>query len=62
MDTINLTCKTRKEIASELGITERTFYRWLKKAGIKLPRGRIAPYHIEIIYRTYSSPEQIKTV
>ena len=41
--------KSRKEVAAEIGVSPKTLYRWLKKAGIKLPTGLIDPVHLEKI-------------
>jgi len=41
--------KTRKEVAKEYGISERTLYRWFKKANLYIPPGLIDPYHLQII-------------
>jgi transposase-like protein len=53
----NSNCKTRKEIAAEYGIDPKTFYRWLKAAGIQLRPGRVTPEEQELIYRTFGKPK-----
>ncbi len=42
--------KTRREIASELGISYTTFWRILKKKKISLPKGLLFPIHQKKIY------------
>jgi DNA invertase Pin-like site-specific DNA recombinase len=61
MDTVILKAKTRGEVADEYGIKARTFYRWLKKANIKLPSGLIKPCDLQIIYNTFGIPKILKT-
>lgn len=48
--------KTRKQIADEYSISERTFRRWLKKAGIELPMRMLAPKEQEVIYDFFGAP------
>ena len=48
--------KTRKQIADEYSISERTFRRWLKKAGIHLPNRMLAPNDQAIIYESFGFP------
>ena len=45
--------KTRQEIAGELGMSYKTFLRWLKKQGINLPSGLVFPFDQKIIYRHF---------
>ena len=47
--------KTRAEIADLYGINRKTFYRWLKKAGIVLDKGRIKPK--DHIFERFGDPE-----
>jgi len=61
MDTLILKAKSRGEVADEYGIKARTFYRWLKKANIKLPSGLIKPCDLQIIYNTFGIPKILKT-
>jgi DNA invertase Pin-like site-specific DNA recombinase len=49
--------KSRKEVAQEYGISNRTLYRWLKDANIILPSGLIDPLHLKIIYKTFGTPK-----
>lgn len=56
METMLLRAKTRGEVANEYGIKVRTFYRWLKKANIKLPSGLIKPCNLQIIYNSFGTP------
>jgi DNA invertase Pin-like site-specific DNA recombinase len=43
--------KTRQQIARELGVSRRTFYRMLKRKGINLTPGLITPKEQEKIYK-----------
>jgi len=61
MDTLILKAKSRGEVADEYGIKARTFYRWLKNANIKLPRGLIKPCDLQIIYNTFGIPKILRT-
>ena len=42
--------KTRKEMASEFGVTTKTLARWLKKNNIMIPRGLISSASQKKIY------------
>ena len=42
--------KTRKEIASDLGIHPKTLSRWLKKYNIKVSKGLLTPEEQKVIY------------
>lgn len=55
-----LTVKTRKQIADEYGICERTFRRWLEKAGIKLPKRMLAPKEWQQIYDEFGEPPGVE--
>ena len=48
--------KTRQELASELGISYTTLYRWLKKNQIDLPSGLISPQNVQEIYQKLGFP------
>lgn len=48
--------KTRSELASEYGITRKTFYNWLKKEGISIPQGIIRPCDVRKIYQAFGMP------
>ena len=50
--------KTRRQIAKELGISERTLQRWLKKSGLALPSGLVTPYYQKVIYELYWYPDE----
>jgi transposase len=52
--------KSRKEVAKEYGISERTLYRWFKKANLTIPPGLIDPNHLQIIYETFGDPKDYK--
>ncbi|MEM9917500.1 MAG: hypothetical protein AAF990_05355 [Bacteroidota bacterium] len=41
--------KTKQQIAHELGISLRTLQRWIKKAGLDVPRGLVCPQKQEEI-------------
>jgi hypothetical protein len=56
----NLVAKTRKEVADEYCISERTLFRWLKRANIKLTLGLIRPCDLRIIYDTFGIPKRLK--
>lgn len=49
--------KTRKQIASEYGITRKTLYNWLKKEEIKLEHTLISPEEQEMIYEIFGNPK-----
>jgi len=42
--------KTRKELASELGIHPKTLSRWLKKYNIVVSNGLLSPEEQKVIY------------
>lgn len=48
--------KTRQEIAQEYGIDRKTFYRWMKKAGLPITKGLLCPSEMEVIYNTFGKP------
>ncbi len=50
--------KTRKQMADEFGVSERTFRRYLKKYSIELPSGNILPKYQRLIYDTLGNPQQ----
>lgn len=50
--------KTRQQVANEYGISRRTFYDWLKKAGIELKDGLLTPKELDIIYQRFGDPEK----
>ena len=52
--------KSRKEVTIEYGISDRTLYRWFKKANLYIPPGLIDPYHLQIIYETFGDPKDYK--
>ena len=54
---MNTSIKTRKQIAIEYGISERTLRRYLKKFNIEIPTGHITPRYQELIYSTLGSPQ-----
>ena len=56
-----LKTKTRKEIALEFGISEKTLGRWFKKSNLNIPSGLINPFHLGIIYETFGVPDITKT-
>lgn len=56
---IDLSPKTRQQIAEEYGIHRNTLYKKLKEKGIKLPTGLLMPPDIKKIYDTLGYPEQI---
>ena len=51
-----LRAKTRQEIADEYGIGRKTFYRWMKKAGLQVTNGLLSPLEIKLIYNTFGKP------
>ncbi len=51
-----ITTKTREEVAAEYQISVRTLYRWLKRAEIRLPPGRIRPKELKRIYEAFGWP------
>lgn len=54
---LNVSFKTRKEIAEELGISTRTLRRWLKQKEIHLPRTLLGPKEQKIIYDAVGKPD-----
>lgn len=57
MESLIIKSKTRQEVAEEYGIDRKTFYRWLKKANIKIPAGLIKPCDLRLIYETFGVPK-----
>jgi hypothetical protein len=55
---MDLKPKTKAEMANEYGICCRTFYRWLKKEKIEIPRGLLKPNQVEIIYKAFGCPKK----
>jgi len=53
---MNNNIKTRKQIALEYGISDRTFRRYLKKFNIELPSGNITPRYQKVIYTKLGAP------
>jgi predicted site-specific integrase-resolvase len=51
------TPKTRQQMAQEIGVSYSTFWRWLQKNKIQLPRGLIYPIEQEKIYKKLYSKE-----
>lgn len=49
--------KTRKELASEYGISSKTLTKWLKNAGVKLEKGLITPKDQMGIYDRFGVPK-----
>jgi len=50
--------KTRKQMASEYGVSVKTFRKYLRKNNIKLPAGNISPKYQEIIYKKLGNPHE----
>jgi DNA invertase Pin-like site-specific DNA recombinase len=48
--------KSRQEIATEFGISRRTFYRWIQRTDIVLPPGLIPPKIQDMIYDEFGDP------
>jgi DNA invertase Pin-like site-specific DNA recombinase len=48
--------KTRKQIAEEYGISRKTLYRWLNKAGIVLAPGLVKHEDLKRIYEVLGPP------
>ncbi len=46
--------KTRSQLANDLGISRATFYRWLKRKNIKIPKGLIMPNTQREIIKKFS--------
>jgi hypothetical protein len=54
---MNITNKTRQELASEYGIDVKTLKRWLVQHDISLsPRGRLCPRTVREIYEKLGRP------
>lgn len=45
------TPKTRQQIATEIGVSYSTFWRWLKKNNVALPKGLVYRSGQELIYK-----------
>ena len=52
--------KTRQQFAIEYGICPKTLGKWLKNAGINLPKGLINPYYQKLIYKKIGVPNNAK--
>ncbi len=52
--------KTRKQVWEQYGISESTFYRWIEKYGISLPRGKLSPEIQEMIRDHFSENQSEK--
>lgn len=53
------TCvKSRKQLASDYGVSIRTLYRWIKKEGVSLPPGLIKPATLKLIYKKFGNPNE----
>lgn len=50
--------KTKNEIAQDLGISLRTLQRWIKKSGLRVPRGLICPKKQVEIFETLGYPTE----
>ena len=48
-----MTFKTRKEIAEEYGISERTLRRWIKKIDLNISSGLLSPKEQNLIYEAF---------
>lgn len=48
--------KTLKEIACELGLSERSFYRLRKEKHLDIPKGLVPPYWQKVIYEALWYP------
>jgi predicted DNA-binding transcriptional regulator YafY len=53
-----LPTKSRSQLADEYGVSRRTFYNWLKKEGIELPKRMLTPPEIEQIYSMFGDPDK----
>ncbi len=60
IENLNLGPRYRNEVAKEYGISSRTLNRWIKRAGLDIPKGLIDPYHLKIIYKTFGIPKHLK--
>ena len=49
--------KTHDEVAREYGITPRTLYNWIRRAGLDIPPTLLQPCHLVLIYRTFGPPK-----
>ena len=49
--------KTRQKLASQYGISPRTFRRWLKKRNIHLSKELLKPRELERIYAAFGKPD-----
>jgi hypothetical protein len=57
MDILQTRAKTRQEMATEFGIDRKTFNKWIKLAGLKIPTGLIKPKDINKIYKAFGFPK-----
>ena len=60
MQTPNLLCKTRQQIAGEYGISTRTLNRWLAKHRINIPYRLIRPEEQFAIYSLIGWPDGVE--
>ena len=51
-----LNSKTREEVATEYGVSRKTFGKWLKKANIHPAPGRLLPATLNQIYDHFGEP------
>ncbi|MGB0863284.1 MAG: hypothetical protein ACPGXZ_10220 [Saprospiraceae bacterium] len=56
---MNTCIKTRKQLALEYGISERTLRRYIKKLNIEIPSGNLTPKNQKIIYENLGYPNNI---
>lgn len=56
---LSLQFKTRKEIAAEFGISERTFRRWLKRERLSFSGRLLSPSDQMQIYETFHWPASV---
>ena len=50
---------TRQQLADMYGVNRKTFYRWLKRSEIDLPKGLITPKIQLEIFKEFGSPAQL---
>lgn len=62
IESLQLTTKTRLEVAGEYDVTPKTLISRLEKKGVVLPPGSLFPDSIKLIYYTLGYPGCLKDI
>jgi hypothetical protein len=57
--TLPMKAKTLKEIARDLGLSERSFYRLRIEKHLDVPKGLVSPYWQKVIYESLWYPDKV---